>query len=177
MNNNKNILTILFFFILHTATLSAQSFPTNWLGVWKGELSIESNKQINNVAMELHILPIADSINYWQWTIIYVINDSIRNERVYELYKKSDSSKEYFLDEKNSIILDMRYHNNTFYSHFLVNDNFLTTSYRLTERGIETCMIMSKQNNANNSGGEKGIPMVYSYPIQSIQTALLKKYK
>lgn len=153
---------------------SAQSeFPAGWLGEWKGKLIIYSeNKVKSEVAMELHIMN-TDTDGHWKWTIVYGTGE-MRQERPYELILVDKEKGKYKMDEKNSIILDITYANNTFYSTFNVEKNLITAIYRLEDKKIYFEIISSDMKSPLVTGQEgDDISIVESYPVNVTQKAVL----
>jgi hypothetical protein len=157
--------------------IRAEKFPANWLGIWKGELIIhkasEPDKKIN---MELHILPTDSAKNLWKWKIIYKGDkrDDIRN---YYLMAIDTAKGIFVLDEKNTILIDFRYHENSFYSVFAVENSILFSSYELKGSYLLFNITVCNKKNVRKSGqGQKeGITEVESYPVTVIQQAILNK--
>jgi len=153
---------------------SAQSeFPAGWLGEWKGKLIIYSeNKVKSEVAMELHIMN-TDTDGHWKWTIVYGTCE-MRQERPYELILVDNEKGKYKMDEKNSIIIDITYANNTFYSTLNVEKNLLTAIYRLEDKKIYFELISSDMKSPLVTGQEgDDISIVESYPVNVTQKAVL----
>jgi hypothetical protein len=182
----KILLSILFIyssFAVYTTNAQNQAvtftkpgkFPVNWLGIWKGELIIhkatEPDKKIN---MELHILPTDSAKNLWKWNIIYKGDkkDDIRN---YFLMAIDTAKGIFVLDEKNSILLDFRYHENSFYSVFAVENSLLFSSYELKGSNLFFNITVCNRKNVRKSGKKEGITEVESYPVTVIQQAILNK--
>ena len=61
-------------------------FPKSWEGKWSGTLGIfRDTGKVQELPMELHILPIDSASNpSWTWTIIYG-EDKAKGKRPYEL--------------------------------------------------------------------------------------------
>lgn len=163
---------IIIFFGLNRDSFAQSAFPEVWLGEWKGKLIIYSeNKVKQEVAMELHIRN-TETDGHWKWIIIYGTGE-FRQERHYELMLIDSAKGKYKMDEKNSIILDMTYANNTFYSTFNVEKNLITAIYRLEDKKIYFEIISSDMKSPLVTGQEGEVSTVESYPVNVTQRAVL----
>lgn len=178
LKNNMTNFRLMFLFIpiilLSVMTFaSAEDFPAEWLGKWEGKLHIRSSSAENEVDMSLEIIPLSE--NKWQWIIIYgSVNSKI--ERAYELIAEDLSKGLYKLDEKNDIVLDMLFRDNTFYSVFSVSPNLVFAEYKLENGKLYFNVISSDITNPNVTGSEgDNSAIVNSYVIHNIQTAVLVK--
>jgi hypothetical protein len=154
-------------------SLRLLSFPYSWKGTWSGNLIVFNPNGLNlKVPMKLIIKPTEDSTR-WQWHIQY--DTTIRR---YELVI-DESKKEYYIDEKNSIVIPVNLFVNTLLSCFEVNGTLLQVSYSRTED--ELLFTVSSINTAikDRSGGrlyeQEEIPVVDSYKTASFQRALLQR--
>lgn len=149
------------------------NLPKSWIGSWTGTLEIwNASGKTQEVAMELHIYPQANS-KRWQWTIIYGEDDQ-RQERTYELLAINSSKGQYQIDEKNSIFLEANFINETMISRFEVQNNLITTTYRLQGENLIFEILVGPGNKPNKTGGKQDSPPVHTYPIRAIQKAILK---
>ena len=165
---------IILLFVCSSIKSNAQSsFPEGWLDDWKGKLIIYSENNVKQeVTMELNIRN-TDTDGHWKWIIIYGTGE-FRQERHYELMLIDSVKGKYKMDEKNSIILDMTYANNTFYSTFNVDKNLITAIYRLENKKIYFEIISSDMKSPLVTGQEsEDISIVESYPVNVTQRAVL----
>lgn len=168
----RNIYLLFFLFIQMSGFSQKKDFPDNWLGTWKGTMEIQySTGNYQEVACELYIEK-TDTMDTWVWTIIYGEGET-KQERKYELIAKDIEKGIYVIDEKNSIILDAFYANNTLISQFEVQNNLITSTYRKIDNIIYFQNLASNTKVSNKSGGEDTIPEVSSFPISSLQRAKL----
>jgi 3D (Asp-Asp-Asp) domain-containing protein len=149
------------------------SFPYSWKGVWSGNLQLFNQAGLKlTVPMKLHILPTADT-SRWHWVIQY--DTSKRN---YELII-DEFKKEYFIDEKNSIVIPASLFDNTLVSCFEVAGSTLQASY--SKMDDELLFTISSLNTSlkDKSGGivyeGEEIPIVESYRVVSFQRAILQR--
>lgn len=159
-----------------TDSLKVQ-LPTAWIGEWAGKLDIVySNGTKTSVPMQLLIKP-TDSTDRWNWTIVYGEGDK-RQDRKYQLLAKNSAKGWYQIDEKNGILLDAFFAQNTLVSMFEVEGNQLTSLERLEGNKLYFEIYMSVVKAPNVSGGtSKDIPPVKSFPVRVLQKAVLKKKK
>lgn len=180
MVNNLKITFLLFFvcpaILGQNLTDSTHiQISTDWLGVWKGNMSlVYSNGKSQNIAYQIHISK-SDTSQRWFWTIVYGEGKD-KQERKYELLAVNSNLGKYAIDEKNSIILDAFFADNTLACHFLVEKNRIMTFYRLENAQLYFENWMVKDENPNKTGkGAKDIPEVLSFPFKVMQRAVLKK--
>jgi hypothetical protein len=179
MSINKHLYSILFIvLILFTGKeLSAQvtlNFPEGWIERWVGTLYIYGEKNTKEIYMELKIEK-AEEENHWKWTIIYGKGE-FGQTRAYELILVDSAKGKYKMDEKNSIILDVSYKNNSFFSTFEVEKNLITAIYTQRDNTIFFEIISCDMKNPLVTGQEgEDISIVSSYPVTVVQRAELKK--
>ena len=180
MKKFQVIFAILFFTILFLINFevignSVTDFPGGWLGKWTGKLLIYGEGEPKEVYMELNIKD-AEDANHWKWTIIYGRGE-FGQTRAYELILVDSVKGKFKMDEKNSIILDMTYRNNSFFSTFEVEKNLVTAIYTLIDNKIIFEIISSDMKNPLVTGNEgEEVSTVFSYPVTVVQKAELNKY-
>jgi hypothetical protein len=169
------LFTSLFFLSTFTKGASLSDFPDGWLGKWTGKLLIYGEGEPKEVYMELNIKD-ADEVNHWKWTIIYGKGE-FGQTRAYELILIDSAKGKFKMDEKNSILLDMTYRNNSFFSTFEVEKNLVTAVYTLIDNKIIFEIISSDMKNPLVTGNEgEEVSTVFSYPVTVVQKAELNKY-
>lgn len=170
------LLILIIIFSQNFSLAQEDKFPQDWLGVWKGTMTLDySSGKYQEIACEVHIKT-TDSTNVWKWIIVYGEGDK-RQERKYELIAKDLEKGIYVIDEKNSIILDAFYANNTLISQFEVQNNLITSTYQKSGDIIYFQNLASKTKEPNKTGGKNDIPEVISYPVTSIHRAKLERIK
>lgn len=172
----KYLLIVCGFFV--TLICSAQTenniiFPEDYLGVYKGVLEIESQNGNQSIPMEFH-LKATDSVNKFNYTIIYVINDK-PSPREYTLIVTNRDKGLYKIDENNGIILDARLVGTTLTSVFEVQDNLLITTERFFNTYMTFDIVFSAKSQSIVTTAENEGINVTSYPITTTQTARLEK--
>lgn len=78
------------------------------------------------------------------------------------------------LNEQNSIILNMFYFNDSFYSMYAVGKGLITVRYELKDGNINF-EITSANTVGKITGGEDEIPQVTDYPVHTVQKAVLNR--
>ena len=165
-----------FLFVFSFLTLNAQeqktSFPDLFLGKYKGDLEISSQRGIQKIPMEFHLTKTEKDSTY-NYVIIY--NKAPRNY----LLKVVDKEKGlYNIDENNGIILPASFNKTTLHSFFEVQGNFLSTRLDFSENQLDFEILFTKLDNKIKTGGEaSGVPEVSGYPISVFQKAVLKKFE
>ena len=153
-------------------------FPSNWMGYWKGDLNVyKENKLVRTVPMALD-LGYTDTVGYYNWAIIYG-PDSIAGRRDYYLNTVDAEKGHYQTDEKNSIILDSYLYDNRLITNFEVGNSRLQSTYTLSGDVLSFEIIVTSEDPVATTGnqvvGSDTIPEVKSYPVTTIQRAILKK--
>ena len=150
-------------------------FPQDWVGNWSGNLQIfNAQGKLQEVEMQLKIAPLQDK--HYTWTIIY--GNAKDGTRAYELITIDSAKGHYRIDEKDGILLDCFYLNNTLYSRFSVQEVNLM-SRESYENGVIYYEITSGSDVPlhTSGGGTEDEPAVTSFPIKTLQKAILRRAK
>jgi len=155
-----------------------EKFPQSWFGYWSGELQIYAPQGINQtIKMALEIAP-TNQADQFKWVIIYGEGES-QSIRNYELKTINEEDGLYIIDEKNTILIEAYHFNNQLISHFEVKNNELISIYEKQGDYLIFNIIAGKNNSISETGGKKfegnEIPIVKTYPITTIQRAILKR--
>ncbi len=174
----KNILVVIALLILSNTSFAQNSFPKSWIGDYQGNLEIYAVDSIGmQVKMKLKIQP-TEKDSVFQWIITYDFRGK-EDVRSYELVLVDAKKGHYQIDEKNSILIDSYYRNDTFTSFFEVNKSVIISSYRKEDNTIEFEILASSSEPISKTGKEvivsEEIPEVLSYPITGRQRCILKK--
>lgn len=151
-------------------------FPYGWVGVWKGELQIFRPEGLQQaVPMQLHILP-TDSTGQYSWTIIYG-PDTPDNRRNYLLNTIEREKGHFQIDERNSILLDAYFFNDTLFSRFSVMGSLLLSSYEMRNGQLVFEIISGSltpiRSTGNSTVDGEEIPVVEAFPVGVMQRAVL----
>jgi len=154
------------------------SFPKDWLGQWTGTLNIyRDTGLVQTLPMQLHLQPIEGSENF-TWTIIYG-EDVEKGTRNYELETIDASKGQYLIDEKNSIKIESYLLHNRLVSWYVVANNLIYISYEKKGDELHFEVVAGKQEAVSTTGNtkesEEEIPEVITYPIGTLQNAILRK--
>jgi hypothetical protein len=159
-----------------SATSSA--FPADWTGRWTGTLATFGESKIGPVTMTLEIAPIADE--RWSWTIIYE-GEFGRQVRPYELLAVNAADGRYAIDEKNGIVIPMRFLEGTLYSTFEVMGSRIEVRETLVGSGanaaiaIEMATIPVAEPTLSGGNAEQSIPEVRSWTPRTVQRGSLAR--
>ncbi|MEL7121805.1 MAG: hypothetical protein AAFO07_20320, partial [Bacteroidota bacterium] len=116
MKNISISIVLLFFSTLSFAQTDLNNFPNDFLGIYKGTLSIYNpNNELQQIPMEFHLLE-TDSTHRFEFKLVY--DGKPRN---YFLLVVDPEKGLYDIDEDNGIILKSRLQDNTLFSFFEVN--------------------------------------------------------
>lgn len=160
---------------LNTGSVFAQaaSFPSGYLGSWKGKLQITGSDA--DIDMELVLGPELYKDSVWAYTLVY---QSKRGEdrRNYELRRLKRETQLFVIDEKNSILLTERQIGNKVFSIFTVEGSSLLISLELQPAQIIFEVVSWQESTREESGGkQEDAPLVYSYMPGGYQKAVLKR--
>lgn len=158
--------------VFGAAAQETLKFPEDYFGIYKGDLHITNSRGDQTIQMEFHLLA-TDSVGNYKYTLVY-IEDSNRQERHYNLIDKGDGK--FVVDENNGILLDATLVDNKLYSMFEVQGNILTTTETFFEDKMLFEITFSSKEQKKETGTEGGIK-VFSYPVTTVQKAVLHKTK
>jgi hypothetical protein len=152
-------------------------FPASWQGTWSGDLNIYKGQKIQQtVPMTVEIKRI-DSVRY-VFALIYG-PDKEKGRRPYELVIKNVEKGEYVFDEKNSIQMEAYLFDNKLFCWFTVQGTQLLSTYEKRGDSIVSEIVAGKNQPVSTTGGQtvngEEIPPVQSFPLGSLQRAVLKK--
>ncbi len=157
-------------------TNAQQHFPASFVGNWKGSMqwSQPGKGQPQQVAMELRIQPLKDSIGQYSWHLMY--GKTQEDSRPYIL-KPVDTAKGHWLvDEVNGILLDQFWLGGKLSGSFSVQNTTILNSYWI-EKGQLHIEFFSLSTDAITTSGEgtDNSPRVLSYRLRGYQKAVLTK--
>ena len=169
---------LLFLVILSNAVAvktQVPSFPSDWLGNWKGTLLIYSqSSDVLMVDMSLTIKEKGD--HRYTWQLHYGALDDTAGIRHYSL-QLDTSANQWQIDEHNGIILSGYCFEDTFISAYTVAENHITVRYRLNENQIEFTLTSTSLHDGILTGdkvqNQDTIPSVVAYSIPVMQRAIL----
>ena len=169
-------LSIALLLSLTTIAQSKTTFPTSFLGNWKGNLEwIVAGKPTQTFAMQLQINK-ADSANHYHWKIIS--GDQQNDVRPYTLKPVDTAKGHWMIDEHNGILLDGYIHGNSFHGAFTVQGSTIVDNYTLENGRLKVEFYNIKLADKNQSGaGTEDSPFVDSYRIGSYQVGFLERVK
>lgn len=165
------LLTLLF--VLVFGFSQAQTFPEDYLGVYKGKLKITNPVGEQEINMEFHLTK-TDTIDVYNYILVYEVNGE-PSPRNYTLKVKNKDKGEFIVDENNGILLDAKFVDNTLYSMFEVQGNMLVTTERFYEDSMDFEIIFSSTQKKSSNSATDDVPEVTSYPVMVIQKAKLIK--
>jgi len=168
----KRLIAFLFFSLTLCFSYAQNdfSFPEDAIGKYSGTLLIDSPRGKQEIPMEFHLMK-TDSVNRFDYKLIYA-----GQPRNYTLIIKDLEKGICEVDENNGIILPSRFSGNTLFSFFEVQNNFLSSRFEFRKDALVFEILFSNTKQKTTSGGtSEQIPEVYSYPISTIQRAILSK--
>lgn len=172
---NKIILALLIFIANLSLAQDHHNFKeSEWTGKWKGSLKILYPSKVQEVPMVLEISK-TDTQGKYKWFTKYGEGTSVLSKEYY-MVMKDELKGSWILDEDNTILIDMYYTNNCFYSLFEVKSTLLYSVYRLEGGNLHFEVLSSKTDNPNITGKNEGeLSEVKSYPVFVVQKSILTK--
>jgi len=170
------LLTFSFFIFFCTISMGQEedpTFPDDFFGRYAGTLQIHTQRGSQEVPMEFHLMD-TDSLGAYQYTLVYGAGDN-RQERTYVLLAEDPDHGAYALDERNGIVLDNTFYENKLYALFEVQGNLLTTFITLEEDHALFEIVFANKTLARETYAVQDSVQVLSYPISTIQKAVLQK--
>lgn len=146
-------------------------FPEDFLGIYKGTLTITTSNGDELLPMEFHLLDAPDKTRYG-YKIFY---GAERDERSYNLVRTHNEHL-FLVDENNGIILESGFANNTLFSTYEVMGNLLNSTEKFYEDRMEFTITMAREQDTSITGTKESA-IVKNYPISIMQTATLMKEK
>ncbi len=167
------LLFSLFLFIFHLQSVNAQKkaemFPDDFLGIYSGQLMIESpDQETVSIPMEFHLLE-TDSANHYEYKLIY--NGQPRN---YTLIADDLATGKFRIDENNGIILPSQLTGHVLHSVFTVEKNLLSSRLAFYRDFVEFEILFSDTSQKIRTG-ETTEYEIYGYPIINTQKAILSR--
>lgn len=145
----KLIIIIGLFFL--SSELTQAQFPETWIGKYSGTMylnSLDTPKDSVTVTLEIVEL-IKDSS--WTYTMGYKSEKFGNILKDYEILKSSkDNKTDYLMDEKNGIIIELTFFDDTFYEYFEVVNMIYSTRLSKRQNNIEF-EIVGAQNEATKT--------------------------
>lgn len=151
--------------------------PDGWVGRWFGpSTNTAPGRPPLKFSMGLDIAP--DGPGRWTWTITYdgQLGSQVRR---YHLRSVGDDPARFVIDENNGIVLQATLIDGAIYCPFSLDDQTLTAIYRAvglgtTDARIEFEVITFRAGEAVDTGGKGGSPAVRTWPVASLQRAVLR---
>ena len=174
----RQLLILLPFFLFLQIASGQQdsSFPESWIGKYVGKLEIFTGQGlVQELPMELHILPI-DSTDNYTWTIIYG-EDKVEGARNYILIPTDPENGLYTIDEQNTILIEGYLRENNFIQVFSVMQSQIIATTKKTDYGLHWEIIANSTEPVSSTGNDmhegEEIPEVLTFPVSAYQRAHL----
>lgn len=149
-----------------------RQFPQDFLGIYKGALTIEKGNKLEKITMEFHLKK-TERKDHFDYVLIY--DGTPRN---YTLIVKDRAKGLFEVDENNGIILSAKLTNNVLYSFFEVQGNLLSSRFEFSEHNLDLEILFCKISDKTKSGAKNSdSPYVFNYPVTTIQNAVLNRVK
>lgn len=154
-------------------TCLAPEFPRDWIGDWKGTMVwTRVGVKTEKVPMQLQIAA-TDKLDSYTYRLSY--GEGGKDDRPYLLKLVDAKAGHWQIDERNGIVLDHYWLDDTFVGVFSVGGNTIMTTERREGKALITEMITYDSTVLSSTGGKSGVPTVTTNKIKSIQRARLVK--
>jgi hypothetical protein len=126
----------LFFFLFVTSFVWSQlptspnnGIPDDWLGSYEGVMEIYNNNGLQQKIGVNFDLQVMDRPNYWTYNMSYInLKDGeVMSTKAYKIFY-AEETKKLWLDEGDSLLIEMTHLGNCFYDHFELSDMFFNSS-------------------------------------------------
>ena len=127
---------LLFFFSFLSSFVWSQlpasphnGIPDDWLGSYEGVMEIYNNNGLQQKIGVNFDLQIMDRPNYWTYTMSYInLKDGeVASTKAYKIFY-AEETKKLWLDEGDSLLIEMTHLGNCFYDHFELSGMFFNSS-------------------------------------------------
>jgi hypothetical protein len=127
---------LLFFFSFLSSFVWSQlpasphnGIPDDWLGSYEGVMEIYNNNGLQQKIGVNFDLQIMDRPNYWTYNMSYInLKDGeVASTKAYKIFY-AEETKKLWLDEGNSLLIEMTHLGNCFYDHFELSGMFFNSS-------------------------------------------------
>ncbi len=128
---------IFLLFCLFSISASAQEFPKDWLGSYKGDMLIANmGRPTDTIPVEYEMITLEED-SVWSYKMTFY---SEKYGTIVKDYKIVATSKEdknnYLLDENNGIVMEISLMDGTFYGMYEVMDMMFITTMKYTDGHI-----------------------------------------
>ena len=164
-------------FILFLSSFAfGQGIPNDWLGSYEGTMEIYNQKGLQQTIGVNFDLNIMDRPNYWTYNMSYVNlkNDEVVSTKAYKIFYVEESQK-LWIDEGDSLLIEMSFLGNCFYDHFELSGMFFNSSLCKQDKNL-VFEITGGQNTPTYSSPfiEEAKDSVKTMRIDFLQRVLLK---
>jgi hypothetical protein len=125
-------------FILFLSSFAyGQGIPNEWLGSYGGTMEIYNQKGLQQTIGVNFDLNIMDRHNYWTYNMSYVDlkNNDVVSTKSYKILYNEDS-KTLWMDEGDSLLIEMSFLGNCLYDHFELREMFFNSSLCQQEKNL-----------------------------------------
>ena len=125
-------------FILFLSSFAyGQGIPNEWLGSYGGTMEIYNQKGLQQTIGVIFDLKIMDRHNYWTYNMSYVDlkNNDVVSTKSYKILYNEDS-KTLWMDEGDSLLIEMSFLGNCLYDHFELSGMFFNSSLCQQEKNL-----------------------------------------
>jgi len=120
---------LLFLFLLLPSLAFSQGIPDEWLGSYEGIMEIYNSKGLQQKIGVNFDLQIMDRPNYWTYNMSYINqkDGEVMSTKAYKIFY-AEETKKLWMDEGDSLLIEMTLLGNCFYDHFELSGMFFNSS-------------------------------------------------
>lgn len=151
------------------------AFPSGWEGTWRGQLRSAGGRSPMEVEMTLEVRPIEPGT--WAWVITYA-GAAGTQVRDYRLVAKDAAAGRYEIDERNGIVLPVRWLDGVLLGEFEVQGSRVSVREELRDAASGLLVEMATYEAARPSASGGGAaPEVRAWAPASMQRGTLRRQR
>lgn len=131
----KKFISLIFLIIFSQYLFSQDTYLSQWIGYWEGDLYIYSKGEIKDTVPSILTITKTDNPDVFIWKTVYKAPDK-DIVKDYKMIAQDSIPNMYILDEGDGIELEVYKFGNKLYSVFEVQGNLLTSLYELKDNKL-----------------------------------------
>lgn len=175
----KKYLLICILILTTVTTVNAQTTLEAWEGDYSGQMIIGfTNRPNDSLDVTFEFKPIKDD-SVWSYKLVFNSETYGKIVKDYEVHRVGDSEKDFLMDEKDGIIIEMSLLDGCFYDLFEVMDNYISSTLCKNGDDLRFDLFMSSKKTGTVTSSEEDEEgktfEVTSYKPTLHQTVVLKR--
>lgn len=168
----KNVYSLLWM-LLMAAAASAQNFPADFVGYWKGEMvEVEQGGKVEKLPVQVLIQP-TDTLGQYSWLMYSIKRDSISF-----ILRPIDSAQGQWGLSLRGMLFHQYWLDGKLYGMYTIDPQTVHTTYWLDEGKLMMEFSSNDSRPFSTTGkGTSNSPFVETYRLQSVVKATLSKQR